>query len=52
MILTYKIRHSLDLSVDLLKAKKVADYAVKHKTFSSKAAYSYQVQESKALFPI
>jgi putative transposase len=36
MILTYKVRHGLDLAAPLLAAKKVADYAVKHRTFSSR----------------
>lgn len=36
MILTYKVKHGLDFTDELAKAKKVADFAVEHKTLSSK----------------
>ncbi len=36
MILTYKVRHDRDFSEELRKARQVAEFAVKNKTFSSK----------------
>lgn len=36
MLLTYRIRHDRDFSEELRKAKQVADFAVRHRTFSSK----------------
>nr|MDO8134095.1 transposase [Candidatus Njordarchaeum guaymaensis] len=36
MLLTYKVRHSRDFSQELRKAKQVAEFGVKHRTFSSK----------------
>lgn len=36
MIMTYKIKHTHDYSVELIKANKVAQFALKHKMFSSK----------------
>jgi len=36
MILTYKIKHNQDYSVELTKAKKIAQFTLKQKTFSSK----------------
>ncbi|EQD45508.1 IS605 OrfB family transposase [mine drainage metagenome] len=36
MILTYKIKHVRDLSVELHKARQVAQFAIEHKSLSSK----------------
>ncbi|HMK47730.1 MAG TPA: transposase [Methanocella sp.] len=36
MILTYKVQHNRDFSKELRMAKQVADFAVKHRSFSSK----------------
>lgn len=36
MILTYKVRHGQDYGEELRMAKQVANYAVRHRTFSSK----------------
>ena len=34
--LTYKVKHNADLSAELFKAKQIAEYAIKHRTLSSK----------------
>ncbi|WXG44251.1 MAG: transposase [Promethearchaeati archaeon SRVP18_Atabeyarchaeia-1] len=36
MLLTYKVKHGRDFSEGLGKARQVADFAVRHRTFSSK----------------
>ncbi|MHA2225800.1 MAG: RNA-guided endonuclease InsQ/TnpB family protein [Candidatus Hodarchaeales archaeon] len=36
MILTYKVKHNKDYSVELTKARKVAEFTLKQRTFSSK----------------
>ena len=36
MILTYKVKHHRDFSEELRKARQVAEFVVKHRTFSSK----------------
>jgi putative transposase len=36
MLLTYKVRHGRDFSEELRKARQVASFAVRHRTFSSK----------------
>lgn len=36
MILTYKVKHNRDFSDELRKAKQIADFAVKNRSFSSK----------------
>jgi putative transposase len=35
MILTYQLKHTFDVSVELEKAKQVAEFSVKHRTLSS-----------------
>ncbi len=36
MILTYKVKHNKDYSVELVKARKVAKFTLRQRTFSSK----------------
>ena len=36
MILTYKVKHSKDYSVELAKARKIAEFTLRQRTFSSK----------------
>ena len=36
MILTYKLKHDMDFNQELSKARKIAEYAIKYRTFSSK----------------
>jgi putative transposase len=36
MILTYRLKHHMDFNQELLKARKIAEYAIKYRTFSSK----------------
>ena len=36
MILTYKVKHNRDFSEDLRKARRVADFAVRYRSFSSR----------------
>ena len=36
MILTYRLKHHMDFNRQLSKARKIAEYAIKYRTFSSK----------------
>jgi len=36
MILTYRLKHHMDFNQELSKARKIAEYAIKYRTFSSK----------------
>jgi putative transposase len=36
MILTYRLEHHMDFNQELSKARKIAEYAIKYRTFSSK----------------
>jgi len=41
MILTYKIKHNRDFSIDLAKARQIAIFGIKHKVLSSKAVKQF-----------